>query len=75
MGQYPSSGELYDVEAIYFDNDMNNIYITIVTSFPFSGLQYDSNTWVAPGDLSLNLGINDPRSTADPGATTLGSTW
>ncbi|MDX9954246.1 MAG: GEVED domain-containing protein [Anaerolineae bacterium] len=65
-GQYPSSGELYDVEAIYFDNDMNNIYITIVTSFPFSGLQYDSNTWVAPGDLSLNLGINDPRSTADP---------
>lgn len=65
-GQYPSSGELYDVEAIYFDNDMNNIYITIVTSFPFDGLQYDYNTWVAPGDLSLNLGINDPRSSADP---------
>lgn len=64
-GQYPSSGELYDVEAIYFDNDMNNIYITIVTSFPFAGQQYDSNTWVAPGDLSLNLGINAPRSTAD----------
>lgn len=65
-GQYPSSGELYDVEAIYFDNDMNNIYITIVTSFPFSGLQYDSDTWVAPGDLALDLGINAHHSSADP---------
>jgi len=59
-GTWPSGGELYDVEAIYFDNDMNNIYITIVTSFPFDGYTHSSYGWIAPGDLSLNLGINAP---------------
>ena len=32
----PQVGNGYDVEAMYFDNDANNIYVAIVTSVPFT---------------------------------------
>ena len=72
-GAAPSGGEWYDVEALYFDNDEENIYIVVVTSFPFEGRDLLGSTysdvglkdtrispaiWVRPGDLSLNLGLN-----------------
>ncbi len=55
-GEKPYGGEPYDVEAIYFDDDDENIYIAIVTSFgPVSG--YNGLT---PGDIALDFGINNP---------------
>ena len=69
-GYYPSGGEWYDVEAIYFDNDDVNFYVAIVTSVPHykdygSGNAsvgiYDNRLsggyWVRPGDLSIDLGL------------------
>lgn len=74
-GDYPSGGEYYDVEALYFDNDIDNFYIVVVTSVPHywdwggghTGVGiYENrggrNVWVRPGDLSLDLGLNAPRS-------------
>ena len=73
-GKTPSGGEWYDVEALYFDNDEDNIYIVVVTSFPFDGRELNGDPvagavglrdtragggiWIRPGDLSLNLGLN-----------------
>jgi len=67
----PSGAEPYDVEAIYFDNDLENFYIAIVSSVSF-GVDTDNNgvvddvgiveqrlnanrAFVRPGDISLNL--------------------
>ena len=55
-GEAPSGGEWYDVEAIYIDNDVNNIYIAIVTSCPH---YYDWSS-VFPGG-KVGVGINEPR--------------
>ena len=53
-GERPAGSEPYDVEAIYFDDDDENIYIAIVTSFgPVSG--YNG---ITPGDIALDFGIN-----------------
>lgn len=53
-GDKPSGGEPYDVEALYFDDDDENIYIAIVTSFGgpagYSG--------ITAGDIALDFGIN-----------------
>jgi GEVED domain len=72
-GNYPSGSEWYDVEALYFDNDADNIYIVMVTSVPHyhdwggghvgTGI-YESRVgglWVRPGDLSINLFLGQPR--------------
>ncbi len=73
-GQYPSGGERYDVEALYFDNDEENLYIAIVTSVPhlwdWGGgnvgvgiyeTRIFGGVWIRLGDLSLNFGLNPPR--------------
>ena len=63
-GQYPSGAEPYDVEAIYFDNDEDNLYICVVTSFvPCPGIQETRDGYdvlIVTGDLALDLGINSP---------------
>lgn len=46
----PYGGEKYDIEAKYFDQDSNYIYIAIVTSVPPDAEGVD-----APGDLGLDL--------------------
>jgi len=59
-GKAASGGEWYDVEALYFDNDEDNIYITVVTSFPFEG-QNLSGTPVAG-----EVGLQDTRAGTPP---------
>ena len=81
-GSYPSGGEWYDIEAIYFDNDATNLYIAIVASTPHlrdwgSGHigvgiyepRVGSGVWIRPGDISLNLGLGAPRQERN------GTTW
>lgn len=46
----PYGGEHYDIEAMYFDEDADYIYIAVVTSLA-PAAQGDN----APGDLALNL--------------------
>ena len=33
----PYGGEIYDIEAMFITEDVNNMYIAIVTSFPTNG--------------------------------------
>ena len=64
-GTKPSGGEPYDVEAIYFDDDADNLYIAIVTSFDPPPGHYEprfGNVLVVSGDLALDFGFNDPHS-------------
>ncbi|MCD6333451.1 MAG: DUF11 domain-containing protein [Bacteroidales bacterium] len=70
---YPSGGEMYDVEALYFDNDENYFYIVVITSVPHYHYvaAIDSSdvgiyeprlpAWVRPGDLSINLFKDTPH--------------
>jgi hypothetical protein len=54
---YPSGGELYDLEAMYFDNDKDYFYISFVSSAPFS------NKWInADGTLCHDLSIPETAS-------------
>lgn len=56
FGRTPHGGELFDVEAIYFDNDATHGYIAVVTSFSVpSGVPY-LGSLVHAGDLALDLG-------------------
>jgi hypothetical protein len=56
FGRTPHGGELFDVEAIYFDNDATHAYIAVVTSFAVpNGVPYLGST-VHAGDLAVNLG-------------------
>ena len=57
-GQKPHGGETYDVEALYLDNDQDNLYLAIVTSFPFP---YNSPGAYFSGDVSLDFGYGTPR--------------
>lgn len=61
-GKYAEGEEVYDVEAMYFDNDQTNVYIAIVTSFPPPpGHQEQRSGYdglVVSGDLALDLGLN-----------------
>lgn len=81
-GSYPSGGEWYDIEAIYFDNDAANFYIAIVASTPhlrdWGGghvgvgiyeTRNNYNVWIRPGDISLNLASGTPRQER------YGTTW
>ncbi|MFO7948391.1 MAG: PEP-CTERM sorting domain-containing protein [Armatimonadota bacterium] len=65
-GQYPSGSEPYDVEALYFDNDDDNIYIAVVTSFPpppgYIESRVDPDSLVTSGDLAMDFGLNTPYS-------------
>ena len=71
---YPSGGEWYDVEAMYFDNDADNIYVAIVTSVPFTVTNPDfgtiagvNATEVGVGDNRWNASSGDPRYWVRPG--------
>jgi hypothetical protein len=56
FGRTPHGGELFDIEAIYFDNDATHAYIAVVTSFAVpNGVPYLGST-VHAGDLALDLG-------------------
>jgi len=50
-------GQLYDVEAIYFDYDENNAYIAIVTGFCKSGRDYEDYHFY-PGDIAIDFGAD-----------------
>lgn len=49
----PYGGEEYDMEAFYFDQDSDSIYMAIVTSLP-----PDGTGDTCPNDLALNFGSN-----------------
>ncbi len=52
----PYGGELFDIEAIYFDDDADNAYVAVVGSFPVPmGADFLGLT-IAPGDLGIDLG-------------------
>jgi hypothetical protein len=69
FGQYPSGEEPYDVEALYFDDDPQNLYFAVVTSVPpppgVVETRYN-NVLVVAGDLAIGLGLNPQHSTDDP---------
>lgn len=64
-GDHPSGDEPYDVEGMYFDDDAQNIYVAVVTSFPPPpGLVETRNGdhEIVTGDLALDLGQNAPAA-------------
>ncbi|MDX9864721.1 MAG: sortase [Anaerolineaceae bacterium] len=63
---YPSGGEWYDVEAMYFDNDANNIYVAIVTSVPFIVANPDFGTIAGVNATEVGVGDNRWGNTGDP---------
>jgi hypothetical protein len=50
---FPSGGEQYDAEAMYFDISGGMAYVALVTSFPSSGI-YSS----LPGDFGIDLNMD-----------------
>jgi hypothetical protein len=56
FGRAPHGGEVFDIEAVYFDDDANYAYVAVVGSFPVpSGLPFLGAT-VEAGDLGIDLG-------------------
>lgn len=52
----PAGGEVFDIEALYFDSDESYAYMAVVTSLPLpAGAPYLGDS-VLPGDLALDLG-------------------
>lgn len=50
-------GELFDIEAMYFDNDATNAYIAVVTSFNVpDGIMF-LGEHIAAGDLAMDMGL------------------
>ncbi|MCX7926567.1 MAG: PEP-CTERM sorting domain-containing protein [Candidatus Omnitrophica bacterium] len=49
---------VFDAEAIYFDNDEYNIYLAIITGLPFSGYQAPGNPHFVPGDIAFDIDLN-----------------
>lgn len=74
----PSGGALYDIKAIYFDDDINNVYFAIVTNLPATGA--DNGEWYM-GDISFkinnkNYGIEIPHTWgASTGKVVINPTW
>ena len=76
----PYSGDLFDVEAMYFDYQNDNVYLAVVTSFPFTGFLYGADK-ITAGDLSFEVsgtryGVNlnnEVRGNTASGGTLLGS--
>lgn len=63
----PAGEEPYDVEAMYFDNDEDNLYFAIITSFPSpeNGIFQESrlsNLGVVSGDLAIDLGLSGSQT-------------
>jgi len=62
---WPYGGEIYDAEAIYFDNDNDNLYIAVVTSYdPPPGRNETNWGWTGgvqgfSGDLALEIPANE----------------
>lgn len=54
----PVGGEHYDIEALYFDDDPNYVYIAIVTSMPPEGYTDEYGRYVSPGDIAIDLDNN-----------------
>lgn len=50
-------GQLYDVEAVYFDYDSEYAYIAIVTGFCKSGRNYGGYHF-SPGDIAIDFGAD-----------------
>ncbi len=50
-------GELFDIEAMYFDNDATNAYIAVVTSFNLPGGVNFLGEHIAAGDLAMDMGL------------------
>lgn len=63
LDYYPSGGEEFDVEAVYFDNDANYFYVAVVTSVPFVDTYIDANT----GETYQALGVAAPELDFDDG--------
>lgn len=68
LEDYPGPGQTYprdevcDIEALYIDNDANNIYVAIITSMPPGGFAYPAYPlgWhttelIIPGDLAIDV--------------------
>lgn len=51
----PSGGEPYDIEALYFDDDAQNMYIAIVTSLSPDGHTDEYSRHTDPGDIALDV--------------------
>jgi len=56
-GRPAHGGEMFDVEAMYFDNDANNAYIAVVTSFNVPGGATFLGEHIAAGDLAMDMGL------------------
>lgn len=55
VGPGYSYQNLFDAEAMYVDNDADNLYIAIVTGLPRAGSDVPWNsTWFLPGDIGIN---------------------
>jgi hypothetical protein len=54
----PVGGEHYDIEALYFDDDPQYVYIAIVTSMPPEGYTDEYNRHVNAGDIAIDLDNN-----------------
>jgi len=62
-GEHPAGDEPYDVEAMYFDDDPENLYVAVVTSFPVPPGLIETRAddrRIVTGDLALDLGLNNP---------------
>lgn len=70
LDHWPSGGELYDVEALYLDNDANYIYLAVVTSVPFIGT-YAENPATSCSPSNTFTGMGTP-ATAIEGLIGLG---
>ncbi len=67
-GGYPSGGELYDFEAIYFDNTADAVYVGLISSLPKDNYYFNSikihigdSVYILGKDQLVqgNLGIED----------------
>ena len=56
----PCGGEIWDIEALYIDEDSNYVYVAIVTSIPPDGYSGCSATSPShcPGDLAIDIDLN-----------------
>jgi hypothetical protein len=61
----PSGGEPYDIEALYFDDDNQNVYLAVVTSMDQNGYD-ETSTWdnnygrhTDAGDIAIDLDQNN----------------
>lgn len=57
-----STGNMYDAEAMYFDNDNEFVYLAIISGLPQTGAQF------GPGDIFIDTGLyQDPLSASYDG--------